>query len=76
MYKRQVLSRVALAINENSGVAPRIDPAWRDYFTEHASRHWTAEAVEPGEPVEPSEAVEPGEAVEPSEASASGGLTR
>ena len=41
-----VLARVALAINENSAVAPRIDPAWRDYFTEHASRHWIALAGE------------------------------
>ena len=41
-----VLSRVVLAINENSAVAPRVDPAWRDYFTEHASRHWASEAGE------------------------------
>ena len=40
-----VLSRVALAINEKSGRAPTIDPAWRDYFVEHASRLWPAEPI-------------------------------
>ncbi|MCB1301595.1 MAG: hypothetical protein M9891_12635 [Austwickia sp.] len=42
-----VLSRAALAINDQSGVAPRLDPAWRDYFTEHASRHWSPESPQP-----------------------------
>ncbi|MCA0437622.1 MAG: DUF559 domain-containing protein [Austwickia sp.] len=35
-----VLARIAVAVNERSGQAPTIDPAWRDHFTEHASRLW------------------------------------